>query len=453
MRTQHWFTRLLIIIALSSLAAIFFVSPVNAQDEQPPQPEEAPAEVVVDSEEVEPELAPILEAAEEAGVTLVDGSGEPLALASEEAAAALEGGDPWYKVGTVTFNFVTIQAAIDSIAANGLPSDGLIHVEAGTYTENVSVDADTVAILNGFKGITSTVLDGAPEANLSGYIYINSVNLGFTIKGFKITATADAPYAGIKVLNSVGTLKIEDVEIINSGTGMGLLIEGHTGAVILNRVKSSNNAHGGGFIGTTGSVTITNSTFDWNGANPSYYSSGIVIDTGGSVLLDGVSASNNSGNYSGLTLKTPGAITIKNSVVNNNTNEWGIVSSDTVLSSAITLINVYANNNWRGLGLFTRGNITLTGVHADENDAYGAELDTCNEDTGACLWTGTGLVTIKDSTFDNNQSGAQGLTVTANGAITLTNVSASGTLTMPGAQLVNSYASKVATVAVTGCYV
>jgi putative surface-exposed virulence protein len=449
MRRQHLFIWLPIIVALSSLAALILVSPVYAQDEQPPQPEEAPVEVVVDSEELEPDLAPILEAAEEAGVTLVDGSGEPLALASEEAAAALEGGDPWYKVGTVTYNFATIQAAIDSIAANGLPSDGLIHIEAGTYTEQPTVNADTVPILNGLKGLVSTAVDGVPQTSLTDYIYINSVDLGFTIKGFKITATADEPYAGIRVSNSTGTLRIEDVEVKNSGTGMGILIEGHTGAVILNRVKSSNNAHGGGFIGTTGGVTITNSTFDWNGANPSYYSSGIVIDTGGSVLLDGVSASNNSGNYSGLTLKTPGAITIKNSVVNNNTNEWGIVSSDTVLSSAITLVNVYANNNWRGLGLFTRGNITLTGVHGDENDAYGAELDTCSESGGACQWLGTGAITIKDSTFDNNQSGAQGLTITANGTITITNVSVSGTLTMPGARLNNSFASKVVPVTVT----
>ncbi len=40
----------------------------------------------------------MLEEAADAGVTLVDESGEPLALATEEAAGALAGGDPWYKV-------------------------------------------------------------------------------------------------------------------------------------------------------------------------------------------------------------------------------------------------------------------------------------------------------------------------------------------------------------------
>lgn len=454
MRRQHWFKRLLIIIALSSLAAIIFVTPVCAQDEQPPQPEEIPAEVVVDSlpeGEAPPGLAPALEAAAEAGVTLVDESGEPLALVAEESAAALEGGDPWYKVGAVTYNFATIQEAIASIPTTGLPSDGLIHVGAGSYSNPVVVDADATAILNGLKGLVSTAVDGIPQADLTGYIHINSVDLGFTIKGFKITATADEPNAGIRVTSSKGTLKIEDVEVTNSGTGIGIFVGGHNGPVILTRVKSSNNAHGGIFISQSTSTTITNSTFDWNGYHTGWYLSGMVIYSGGAVLVDGVSASNNSGAYAGLYIQTPGSITIKNSVVSNNAAEWGIYHSETTLPSAITLTNVYANGNWNGLGLSTRGNITLTGVHADGNHAFGADLDTCNDDTIACQWLGSGAVTIKDSTFDHNQSGSRGLTVTANGAVTLTNVSANGNLAgMEGARLNTSFASKVAPVKVTG---
>ncbi len=107
------------IILITLVAAFIFTAPVYAQDEVPPEPapEEAPAETEVEApaeipaepagteETPNEDLSPVLEEAAESGVTLVDETGEPLALATEEAAEALAGGDPYYKVGTVTYYF------------------------------------------------------------------------------------------------------------------------------------------------------------------------------------------------------------------------------------------------------------------------------------------------------------------------------------------------------------
>ncbi len=282
MRRQRLLILLPTLIALSLLAALFITTPVFAQDEQPPQPEENPVEVVVDStpseEAPEAELAPgLLEEAAEAGITLVDGSGEPLALALEEAAEALAGGDPYYKVGTVTYHFLNtggdctpypvgtcwtsswpIQAAINEILNTGLPSDGTIYVESGSYSEGVSISGLTDPIYRGMKGLIGEVVDGLPAVNLAYEIMVDNVDLGFTIKGFNITANT-GPSGGINLDTTKGTIKIEDVTVVNNGTGPGIYISNHNGAIVLNRVKADGNSNGGAWLenlaGTAG-VTI-----------------------------------------------------------------------------------------------------------------------------------------------------------------------------------------------------
>ncbi len=150
--------------------------------------------------------------------------------------------------------------------------------------------------------------------------------------------------------------------------------------------------------------------------------------------MDGITASNNTG-HPGLLLCQSGAITIKNSAFVNN-NNLGIAnfpsSSGIVPTANIVLSNVHASDNFRGMALYTKGKISLTDVHADDNEGYGANLDTCYEESGACTWFGSGVVTINDSTFDDNHASVSGLHVTARGAISITNVSANGTINSDG---------------------
>lgn len=448
---------------IALLAALFLAAPAFAQDEVPPEvPVETMSEIPVEGagteipadpavveevpEEAPPaeELAPVLEEAAETGVILVDGSGEPLALAEAGTAEILSGGDPYYKVGTGTYMFVLspdtcpdplpagvvhceasatpIQAAIDYIPTSGLPTDGMIYIEASNYTENITVDAAATDILKGLKGLIGEVVDYDPRVKLAGSILINEIDLGFKIKGFNLNN------GNLRILNSLGTITVEDSMISNPGSDLGIQINAG-GPVILNRVKVDDNAEGGALIISTKNVTITNSSFDRNDPDYGEMVGGLKIIANGAVLLDGVSASHNPG-LSGLSISRASSVIIKNSIFSDNTNAYGAVYGyvDGAPSPNITLTNVYLNDNRQGLQLSAKGNISLTGVHADGNSYFGANLDTCYQSGGACNWAGTGVITIKDSTFDDNGfgEGYYGLLVVSRGAITLTNVSASG---------------------------
>ncbi len=322
-----------VIIALSLLAAFIFVTPVFAQDEVPPEaaPEEIPLEEPAPTEE----LAPVLEEAAEAGVTLVDESGEPIALATEEAAEALAGGDPWYKKGTKTYSFTfsdcdpdplvttactkPIEAALTYIrTTTGLPSDGLIHVEAGTYpADNLDILVGSYPVYAGFKGFIGSVVDGLPAVIMTfGRIHVNGVTSGFTVTGFDIsTATG---FAAISISDSSGAVKIEDVDLNNSSaTGHGLEVINHNGSVTINRAKVDGNAGGGALIdnrlGTAG-VTITNSSFNNNVSDMIGHVGGLSIATRGTVSLTGVTVYGNTGGEPGLFIHQSSTLSIKNSV-------------------------------------------------------------------------------------------------------------------------------------------
>lgn len=464
-----------LIAVLALLAAFVFTAPVYAQDEVPPEEvptEEVPAE----------ELAPVLEEAAESGVTLVDETGEPLALPSEEAVESLAGGDPWYKVGATTYRFLTgvfpntcanlfpgdlncqesatpIYAALTYIRTDtGLPSDGKIYVEAGSYPDSLYVDAVTYPVYAGFKGFIGTVVDGLPATILTaGRIRVRNCTSGFTVTGFEINA--NSTMGGIIVHDCVGTITLQDVDVNNSNaSGNGIQILNHNGAVIINRARVDGNAGGGAIIdnrlGTAG-VTITNSSFNNNVSDAVDYVGGLSIATRGSVSLTGVTAYGNTGGQPGLFIHQSGALSIKNSVFSNNagygiTNNYALAL--TIPTANITLTNVVMNDNTIGNQFYTKGAVSFTGVTANGNDAR-TFIETCNQVGGVCDWAGSGTVTIKNSNFDGNSGNSYGLSVVARGAITLTNVSASNNtdaVSNPGgAYLDNGYSQLAVPVKVT----
>lgn len=440
------------ILALVLLAAFILVSPVYAQDEVPPE-EVPPTE----------ELAPVLEEAAETGITLADESGEPLPLSEEGTAEVLAGGDPWYKVGAVTYNFTfadcdplladpqpcsnPIQAAIDTIPATGLPSDGMIYVEADSYTEYVTVPGYGDPLYHNLKGLIGAVVDGVPQVNLTGDIWVNNVDLGFTITGFNITANANIPFAGIYIMDSAGAVKIEDVVVRNTGSGPGIKIVNHTGTVTLTRVKSSGNTMNSGALidnttGTSG-VTISNSAFETN------FQTGLNINSKGKVTINGISASGNNGD--GANISALGGLDIRNSVFSDNSAEIGTDANGLRayenVKGNITLINVLANrneNNGLFLGSLT-GSITASGLTAAGNGGNGAWLDTCFMDAGVCTSTGTASVTLSSSDFLDNSF--LGLAIQSRGRISANLVNASGN-GQEGAQMITAY-SPLAAPAVT----
>ena len=418
MRHQSRVVMLPVALILAALAAFTLTSPVFAEN-QPPQPETAPTEVVYISpeEEAAPESVeeiPFEETpAELSGQTEPNGDIAP--LVDETSGEALAGGDPWFKVGTTTYYFkfptfcgstpnctestTPIQAAVDYLRDHSLtPSDGIIHVEAGIYTDDVLVYGDTYPILSNLKGFIAPVVDYLPSATINGGgFYVRSCKSGFTISGFSINSPAKIE--GIVLNSCAGTVKLEDLQVTNIN-GSAIYV-GTNGAIIVNRVKSENNAGAGASLnGNTQNITITNSSFDHN-SSTYVHLAGLMVSINGSVTLNGVSASRNHGNPGGLEISsTSGTITIKNSFFNKNSAGPGFHYYGE--TSKFSLTNVYASGNQTGLDISTAADILLSGVHADSNTNYSATLDTCTVSGGICTKTGTGKVTIGDSTFDNN---------------------------------------------------
>lgn len=467
-----------LITALALLAAFVLTSPVYAQDEVPPEvpPEGVPEEVPL--EEVLEEPAPIGETLAETGVEVVDASGEPVPLVEELAIV-----DPWFKVGTVKYEFTTadcdpgpgvtacanpLQAAVNYISANGkIPSDGYIHVDAGTLNnQEVYIDGSDPYIPS-LKGIAGHVDPATytPDAILgftagwgSSINVTNKMN-GFALTGLQIIGDATG-YGVVDFNNSAGSILLQDLVVYSDyANGAAIFIRNHNGSITLKNVDSSDNAGAGAYLnnsaGTSG-VTITNSSFNnnnsWNSAT--WPTGGLSIFTRGSVSLTGVTAYGNAGGQPGLFIQQSGTIAIKNSVFSENdgagfSNWYDLATADPAAN--ITLTNVSMDGN--GFNEFyTKGAISFTGVSASGNTDW-TYIDTCNEDGGVCEWAGSGAVTIKNSTFVGNGSPDYGLYVIGRGAITLTSVSASrntsGTNNPGGAYLDNSYSQIAAPVKVT----
>jgi hypothetical protein len=464
-------------------------TPVEVPTEASQPPAEEPA--IAD-------LAPVLDAIADAGLTLVDGSGEPLTLANEKADQTLTAPDPWFKVGTIYYHFLLtpelldpgcddlypsdpfcfesltpIQDAINYISVHGtIPSDGFIHVEEGEYPDQrVEIDGTNTNLAK-LKGIVGHVDPDTltPDAYISytdgdwgSYIYVHNKLNGFTLSGIMIygaSGNTDYRQGVVEFDNCSGALLLQDLVVYDdSSRGNGITIHNHNGSVTLTNVDSSNNVNGGGaFIdntaGTAG-VTVTNSSFDGNDGSGSYASNGIHISTFGAVNITAVTASRNTGNWDGLLVHNASSVTIKNSVINDNTDGFGLMVYNLTGSGAISLQNLYIDHNKFGLQLSTPGNITLTNVSANQNTGVAARLDTCWELSGACSFLGTGKVTITGGTFNDNL-GFPGdmytLQINARGAIALTNVSANknGTISdMGGAYIDTHFSQLVSPVTIT----
>ena len=505
MKTRSAFIPVLT-LALALLAAAVFAAPVLAQDEVPTEvpaepapvveetPVEASAEIPAASAgtevpaEIPVEEAPVeatpLETLAEEGLTLVDGSGEPMALAAEETAGALAVGDVWFKVGTTTYWFnvgdcdpgpdvtscpTPIQAAIDYIGANAtIPSDGTIHVDASTTLSDqvIVFDGSLNANINKIKALVGAVSTTTflPTVTLNGTSTITIDKMtngtGFLLSGFNIHKIDGTD--GIKVVNSSGPLKLIDLDISGIDS-TALYIEKHNGTIELTNVNVHDNDGTGTLIFNydnptstynTGAITINNSSFDRNGGDGVYGS--LSIRTGGAVTLKGVTVNNNS---FGLHIVKAGNVTIKDSVFNNNfpssvasisiaDQSGDQIFDEDIFWGNVVFDNVVVNNNNVGISVITHGNITANKILVNNNASLGAIFNTCGS-FGDCYPYYYGKVAITNSNFDDN-GGSEMLRIWSRGAVVLTNVSASGNTTGAGALVHTNNSLLVTPVTITG---
>lgn len=195
------------------------------------------------------------------------------------------------------------------------------------------------------------------------------------------------------LIESDGLVTVSGVTAISNGDD-GLYVIGSS-SIVLSGIQAVDNNGTGVYIrgiGTASNVTLVNVVASGS-TQPDQ--NGVDIETTGVVLLDRVTAMNNT----------------KNGIYIDN--------SGTSVARAVTVRNTTASDNSaRGFLVYSVGAITLSNVVASGNSLYGAYLNNANP--GPHVLQGT---TVTKSTFDGNQTG---LAVISLRQITLTSVNASG---------------------------
>jgi predicted outer membrane repeat protein len=227
--------------------------------------------------------------------------------------------------------FATIQDGIDNVE-----QDGIVHVAAGTYTENIQLNKNGVDVLG--AGAAGTIIDGD---NSGPVVWANSIDSTTTIDGFTIT-NGYANYGG------------------------GMYNDGSS-PVVSNCIFDGNRAdnRGGGMYNINGSSpVVVNCVFCNNTA---------IALSGGGIYTNGVSypaiinctIADNAAGYRGGGIYTANAsLTIANNIIANNT----ATSSGSGIYSTVAIVidhnDVYNN---------TLVNCTSTNDPAADPDFIDAE--------------------------------------------------------------------------------
>jgi len=353
----------------------------DEQEEATPTATETPTETPAADETVTEEIT-------DDTVVISDENGEALDMASQESAEKIASGDPWWMVGTTKYMVVLdagdcpsgtlgttcwadakpIEYALSLIDSNGwVPSDGKLYVEAGDYSDTVVIDgASGNGNLSTLKGLVGS---GSGTITLTGSISISNTTAGFTLSGFTILGS-------VSLDSNSGSLYLDDLYIQNDSSD-GLTVSNQNGSVTVTNVQSRDNQGDGARIDNTaaskGSVTITNSSFDFNGdENDLTWNVGLYINTNGPVTLDGVATSRNNGN--GTEIYGFSALTISNSLFDHNYVDpysadygYGLLAS-TVNPAYVKIENVFAYyNDNTAIDLETAGTVLLNYVRASHS--------------------------------------------------------------------------------------
>ena len=383
---------------------------------------------------------------------------------TELLGSAVLGADPSFIVGGVTYGFSPadcdpatagdqacanpIQASIDFLSGivpsspwfglGATPDDGTIHVEDGTYTEDISIDGAAGWASGANKPLHLGIVGaGSGSVFVDGAFAIANMN-EVTLSGFSVKdVDVSGNIASITAHDNGGTLDLTDIIVVSIDPGLnpsdhigdGIYVIDHAGDISLTDVNASNNSDAGAWIDNRaglGMVSIQSSTFDAN-------SHGLIVYSNADIILNDVSASNNllvganmlNCNYvAGLVCTSTGNISITSSSFNNN-NQPGVSTSHS-----------------SGLVVESNGQIHLTRVTAQSNDNDGALLVNYFEGS-------TGSVLVERSDFiENGQAElGSGLDIRSRGRVRIEDVDSERNLEY-GVDVYNGYGGAIADIRV-----
>jgi len=304
--------------------------------------------------------------------------------------------------------YATVQGAIDA-AANG----DRIEVEAGTYTENLTLSKDVEVI--GLSGAASTFLDG------NGTVMVTVDAATVTFEGFTLDNTAQR---GMEVLGNA-TVVATDIVISNYTLGGGFeaaaLMVLNSDVTFTDSVFNDNFADDqGGAVAVHDSIgSFTNCTFNRNESNEDGGALGIYNST---VTLDTCTFDENLSDDDGGAMDVDDAsdVTVVGSLFSNNSADdaGGAITSED--GGSLTVDNcVFLNNSTPSGGGAIRArrdlNLTVNGGVFEGNDTFGGY-----DPDGGAINLGDGVHEINDAVFLNNASESTGGAVRAGGTTEIT---------------------------------
>jgi putative surface-exposed virulence protein len=270
---------------------------------------------------------------------------------------------------------------------------------ASTFNEN-----DSYGLIAESNGVI-TANDLTARDNGIGSSYGSGVDL-------RNDNTASAASPGIKLTG---------MNVFTGNYDAGLVIQSY-GAIALNSIYANSNLHSSGVSASNTGTTAAAMPVTITGTNSMRYNG-----------------------YDGLSVYSTGKITLNNLTANGNDqsgasliNTYGSYVSDVVLTGA----NAFHDNANYGLYLESDGAISAANLAADRNGSYGAYL--YNSDAA----TAKAVTLTGSNTFHANAS--TNLQIQSKGAITVSNLTASGSTSGSGAGLYNNTATTPQKVTLSG---
>ena len=216
---------------------------------EPTEPVETPAPAGEPVETPPEDLAQIVETLDQNDIVLVDGEGEPVPLASEEAVDALQGADPWYVAAdgsVIGYSATGVCAAVVTVcntnstplaaAIAAAPAGSTIVID-GTYAEQVTINknltlqgATTGGTLRTPNTITQTGTAGSTAvyslvqvtggANVTfNNLTIENRLLNNTVPTNQIGGGSTAYFTGIWFNNGRGTVNASTIQEFTDSSG------------------------------------------------------------------------------------------------------------------------------------------------------------------------------------------------------------------------------------------
>ncbi|MFN8413718.1 MAG: HYR domain-containing protein [Anaerolineales bacterium] len=353
-------------------------------------------------------------------VIVLDENGNPVNLASQEAANILEEADPiWCPAsvliptaganGCTTNQTITgLLALMRANAGNAFSQDGKIFLEkpnGAGFTTSLIFDNSVgslgtsfntlknfnIFVIGGWNGGATTTLSGNTNFGNNAVVRFGSSGAGnswvgnITLQDINVNNNQSAN-TSVQVFGSTGSVTLNDVNVSNGQGNTALNITTSSGNVSLDNVDVSNQDTGntGLITSNSGNITISNnSSFNGNGNNLGFSAT----TTSGTISISDTTFSDAQGNgtgtnRNGATLSAPTVNLTNVDTQNNDLNGIAISNANTITLNNVTAdgngTNPTGPNNSLGSGVLVNGTgttvVTVTGGDFTNNERYGLEI-------------------------------------------------------------------------------